>query len=68
MNLNYCHTQAPSWILSYTENLANSSLQDGATRWLYYAVGTTHRISLKSEDLSFSFNVVKCVHPNCSPH
>ena len=24
---------APSWILSQTENLASSSLQDGATKW-----------------------------------
>ena len=27
---------APSWILSWAENLASSSLQDGATKWLYY--------------------------------
>ena len=47
----YCHTRAPSWILSYAENLASFSLQDGATKWLYYAVGTDHpphRISWKS--------------------
>ena len=31
-----------SWILSYAENLASSSLQDEATKWLYYAVGTSH--------------------------
>merc|ERR1711888_383936 len=39
---NYCHTRAPSWIFSLAENLASSSLQDGATKWLYYAAGTTH--------------------------
>ena len=38
----YCHTRAPSWIISCAENLASSSLQDGATKWVYYAVGTTH--------------------------
>ena len=27
----YCHTRAPSWILSQAENLASFSLQDGAT-------------------------------------
>ena len=27
---------APSWILSLAENLASSSLQDGATEWHYY--------------------------------
>ena len=27
---------APSWILSKPENLASSSLQDGATGWYYY--------------------------------
>ena len=27
---------APSWILSKSENLASSSLQDGATKCLYY--------------------------------
>ena len=31
---NFCHTQAPSWILSKAKNLASSSLQDGATKWL----------------------------------
>ena len=33
--LKYCHTRAPSWILSFAENLASFSLQDGATK-LYY--------------------------------
>ena len=32
----------PSWILSISENLARSSLQDGATKWLYYVRGTSH--------------------------
>ena len=27
---------APSWILSKAENLASSSLQDGATKWYYF--------------------------------
>ena len=27
---------APSWILSQAENLASSSLQDGATKWYYF--------------------------------
>ena len=27
---------APSWILSQAENLASSSLQDGATKWHYF--------------------------------
>ena len=40
--LHFCHTRAPSWILSSADNLASSNLQDGATKWLYYAVGTTH--------------------------
>ena len=35
---NYCllPQSAPSWILSRAENLASSSLQDGATKWYYY--------------------------------
>ena len=32
---------APSWILSKAENLASSSLQDEATKWLYYLGVTT---------------------------
>ena len=40
--IEYCHTRAPSWILSQAENLASPSLQDEATKWLYYAVGTAH--------------------------
>ena len=32
----YCHTRAPSWILSSAENLASSNLQDGATKWYYF--------------------------------
>ena len=31
---------APSWILSYAENLASLSLQDGATEWHDYVLGT----------------------------
>ena len=31
---------APSWILSYAENLARFSLQDGATEWHDYVRGT----------------------------
>ena len=27
---------APSWILSQAENLASTSLQDGATKWYYF--------------------------------
>ena len=27
---------APSWILSKAENLASPSLQDGATKWVYF--------------------------------
>ena len=38
----YCHTRAPSWILSQAENLASVSLQDGATKWYYFLVWTTH--------------------------
>ena len=38
----YCHNRAPSWIFSLAENLASSSLQDGATKWIYYVAGTTH--------------------------
>ena len=37
-----CHTRAPSWILSQAENLASVSLQDGATKWYYFLVWTTH--------------------------
>ena len=33
---------APSWILSLAENLASSSLQDGATEWHYSGTGTTY--------------------------
>ena len=33
---------APSWILSLAENLASSSLQDGATKCLYYVPEATH--------------------------
>ena len=33
---------APSLILSLAENLASSSLQDGATKWLYYLTGPPH--------------------------
>ena len=33
---------APSWILSLAENLASSSLQDGATEWHYSLTGTTY--------------------------
>ena len=33
---------ALSWILSKAENLAIPSLQDGATKWIYSAAGTTH--------------------------
>ena len=32
----YCHTRAPSWILSQAENLASVILQDGATKWYYF--------------------------------
>ena len=32
---------APSWILSIAENLASTSLQDGATKW-HYSEETTH--------------------------
>ena len=38
----FCHTRSPSWILSYAENLASSSLQERVMKWLYYVVGTTH--------------------------
>ena len=31
----YCHTRAPSWILSQAENLVSSILQDGAMEWHY---------------------------------
>ena len=43
--LHYCHTRAPSWILSKADNLASSSLQDGATKWLYDTAGTTQSSS-----------------------
>ena len=33
LTFNFCHTRAPSWILSSAENLASSNLQDGATKW-----------------------------------
>ena len=33
---NILPNSAPSWILSYAENLASSSLQDEATEWHYY--------------------------------
>ena len=32
---------APSWILSYAENLTSFILQDGATEWHDYVPGTT---------------------------
>ena len=35
---------APSWILSKAENLASSSLQDGATKW-HHSDETTHQPS-----------------------
>ena len=50
---------APSWILSQAENLASSSLQDGATEWCYSLAWTIH-----SPQLSFFVNVVRCPHPN----
>ena len=37
---NFSHSllphSAPSWIFSQAENLASSSLQDGATKWYYF--------------------------------
>ena len=38
----FCHTRAPSWILSQAENLTCFSLQDGATNWYYFLPWTTH--------------------------
>ena len=35
-NVSLLPHSAPSWISSYAENLASSSLQDGATTWHYY--------------------------------
>ena len=62
----YCHTRGPSWIRSKAENLASSNLQDGATKW-YYSLQEPTRPD-QTTQLSFSFNVVRCPHPNCSPH
>ena len=40
--LHYCHTRAPSWILSKADNLASSSLQDGATKWYDHVHPASH--------------------------
>ena len=41
-----CHTRAPSWILSYAENLASFSLQDGATKWYHFLCVSVHNTNL----------------------
>ena len=76
--ISFGHNWAPFGVLCQAENLASSSLQDGATKWLYNVVWTihqpTHRISWKSLleaqqcGKLGSFNVVRYLHPNCSPH
>ena len=60
-----CHTRAPSWTLSKAENLASSSSQDGATKW-YYCLQEPTRPDPTTQ-FSFSFNVVRCPHPNSPP-
>ena len=69
----YCHTQAPSWILS----LASFSLQDGATKWYYnhwLSQPANQPASQQSTYLVFqccvvsppqlSKNLVRCPHPS----
>ena len=53
---------APSWILSLAENLASSSLQDGATKWLYYLTGPPH--PHPDHTSFFLSNSVRCPHPS----
>ena len=64
----FCHTRAPSWILSKAENLASSSLQDGATKWLYNAAGTTHpphQLEMRSKiEYPISTKYVRCPPPS----
>ena len=68
---------APSWILSKAENLASSSLQDGATEWHYYLAWTTHpppataKLFLRimcgvptiTSQFDLPFNNVQCHYP-----
>ena len=74
INIDFCHTRAPSWNLSKAEYLESYSLQDGATKWLYNAAEPNthppnHRISWKyildsQESRKYgSFYVVRCPHP-----
>ena len=44
---------AQSWILSKAENLASSSLQDGATTWHYSQPRTTHPPTRHPQDTFF---------------
>ena len=53
---------APSWILSLAENLASSSLQDGATKWLYYLTKPPH--PHPDHTSFFLINSVRCPHPS----
>ena len=58
-------------ILSWAENLASSSLQDGATKWYYFLQEPTRPDPTRPDQTtqsSFSFNVVRCPNPNCYPH
>ena len=44
---------APSWILSYAENLVSLSLQDGATTWHCSWPKTTHPPATHPQDIFF---------------
>ena len=58
----YCHNRAPSWIFSSAENLASSSLQDGATRWLYYVAGTTYQTTQPNRSVWNQFQLAGWSH------
>ena len=49
---------APSWILSYAENLASFSLQDGATKWHDYVPATTHPPTHPGYNLTFWIHIL----------
>ena len=58
----FCHTRAPSWILSQAENLASSILQDGAMEWHYsYHIPPTHP---PYQQLMFRQQYLSCYWPD----
>ena len=75
----HCHTRAPSWILSKAEIWQVPACKMEPRSGYKMQLGPPthhhhHRISWKSLLeaqqcwKSGSFNVVRCPHPNCSPH